>query len=1489
MNWKSTIALVLLAGAAGAWFFQGDAWRPKLGMGPAHPETPPSAVAKVIDSITPADITSIKVTFASGEPLEVRRADANSPWTMPGNWPPRVPEVTELANTLGNIRARFHPEPLGDNPDLKPFGLAPEQKPIAVTLGYKIPQAGDATLNLLFGEPPIPEGETTFTRPAYARITTKDASGKERTEVLKLGPDVMPIVRRTADSYRRRQLFANIERAKVATTPAANPFGPPPPPEAPTTITLPGEDTNTITVSRPVPSLFSFDLSPAFTFTLKRVGKLPEPGILVKGGEPVLRPDRISDAWRMLVPAVSPVEPGRLQSVLVAVSDLWVDRFVIADEATFALNTRQGIAQLLPVPLEPPLATLVRTYKENGYLDPLRGKVLLDERVGFTPESPSVQVTLQSRPNEVVRVQFGGIQRVEEREETMTVPGGPPGTPPQSVKNKVPLEYRYARIVGNPQLFVVAADKFSELFATTERLVDPRVARFEPDEVQEVVIQDADGKRPEIQLIRKKGNPKSAKPEERTDRWEIAAKPNPLPGDSQRVGELLDRLASLRADNLERQTSPEPLPAARSTITITAREKRAENEPDAPAREYRLTFSNADAKRLLPVRVNSVPRVTLIDNKLGPDDPSSWIGSLLFPDTLSSLLERPTLAYRNRKLFDTANTAPVGVEVSGSFTLSLTRGEWRLTQPIVSDADTVKAGQLAQGLGDLRATEYLTESPTSEELASFGLAKPLHTAILKLDNGRSYTLEFGATRPGKPEVFARLDGGAVFALPSSAADPLAMGPLGLLPLKVWSAPFDQITSAQITRFGDSAKDSFTLSKTGSEWKITGPFTAPVSIFGAQSVLTALGTLTAERYQALTAPNPAEFGFEKPLLSVKLTYTERKPGATEDTTTTQTVIVGGTTTDGVNRFAKLDFANAPVFVVPIGFVAAAQTSPLTLPDKSLLSIDPARITSVRVATGKPEDTFTLTKDAAGKWKAEGATFAIDPTRLAELTTVAGRPRIARLAAYGDAIKWADYGLEKADTTITITTSGEKLETHTIALGNPDPTGSRFARFDDKPAVGVLPAPVVEALTRKRFDFADRTLLTFDPTTVKGITRTMEKEELELAPGAAAGWDILKPAKQKADAEFVDTTAESLGRLQAERVAAYGNKADVFKQYGLEPGAAVVTLTVGDKAEEKILRIGNPVDAAKPDGERYVAVDSAAPEIIVGVLPGPLANKLLSSPLAFRDRTLAKFLDVDKVVIERGDRKLTFAKVGTMWKVTEPLMADAEAAALSDLVTELGGLRAESWVGEKPRDLKKFGLDKPEARWTLSEGDKTVLVLLLGKPAADGRVPVTAEGKDLIGFLSPSMSSRLLAEYRLRKVWNVDAAQAEAVDVSLGDAKFSLQKAGPRWLDPAKPTDPIDVRVVNELVGSLGALRAERYAADKDADPKLFGLEKPEATISITGRMGQKATLEIGGTVGGSDGKQRYARVVDKDRSEVFELSAADTIRLTRDRAQYTLKK
>jgi hypothetical protein len=1423
MNSKTTLALVVLAGLAGVWVWKGDAWGPRVGIGPDHPEPPKSDALRLLDGLTPAAISRVEVAQPSGDPLVIERAPTDTGWKLPGNWPARKPEVEELVETLGTLRTRFHPIELPEGADLKQFGLASEQKPVVVKL-----TASGQVVTLSFGEPKRSAGDSAFTHPAYVRVN-------DAREVFKLGPDVMPVVRRPADSYRRRQLFPDVERVKLAGAAPASPFGPPGGDDA-VTVTLPGEDTVSVRVARTAPKVFNLDLSPAVSFTLVRTGKLPEPAIFTRGGEAAVQLDRLADAWALESPARDRVDPARARTVLAAVTDLWVDEFVT------------------PAPAE--------------------------DKLGFADFNRSV--TVRRKGSEPVTVRFGAVAKTGEREETIALPS-PPGAPPsRPITRKVPVDFRYARVDGNPQVFLVNAEKLSDLFAAGQ-LADPQVARFSTDEVREVVIRPA-GK-PEVKLARKKGDPKAKQFEDTQDRWFLDAKPNPILADARRVEELLGELSGFRASGSEHTQYPAEPPAAETRVTLVLREPRPEGEPDAPAREITLLVGKPDPiKRRVPVSLAGWPRVTLADDTLGPDDPDSWIVSILFPNTVSALINRPPLAYRNRKLFDSAAELSA-VSVAGGFSLARV-GEWKLTAPITSDADPGAAAKLAFSLAGLSATDYLTDAPTPDELKEYGLEKPAHTVTLGFRGGQTYTLELGAARPGKAEVFARLDKGAVFGLSNAVVEQLTTGVVGLLPLKVWATEPEKVTSLAVTR-PDAGAESYQLAKDGTNWKLTGPFAAPVPFLNAQPLLATLGNLTAVKYQTLTATNPAEFGLDKPLLTLKIGYTEKKPGAAEETPAARTVTVGGLAPDGLNRYARLDEPNAPVFVVPAAWVAAAQTPPLDLLDRSLLFFDAARIAKVRVAPDKSEDAFTLTKDEKGRWSAEGITFAVDAERMARLTATASRLPVLKLAAYGDAVKWADYGLEKPETTVEVTLGGERTEIHKIALGKPDALGGRYTRVDDGRAVAVIPLAAAEALTRKKFEYADRTLLTFDPATVTALTRRQGKDELELAPGAAVGWDIVKPAKQKADQTFVDELADALGKLRADRVAAYGKKDEVFKQFGLEPPAASITLTVGDKAEQRTLRIGNPVDAAKPDGERYAAVEGANPEAIVGVLSAALSQKLLAPPVAFRDRTLSRFVDADKAVLERGDRTVTFAKVGVTWRVTEPVATAAESAELEALVADLGKLRVDTWVGEKGADLKRFGLDKPQARWTLFDGDKPVVVLLLGTKTADGRVHVATDKSDLVGLLDPVMTNRLLAEYRQRKPWDVDAAQIQSVEIAAG-SKFTLEKAGTVWVDAAKPADPIDVRVVNELLGTLGALRAERYAADKDADPKLFGLDKPEVTLTVTAGAARRV-LEIGGTVGGTDGKQRYARVVDKDRSDVFVLTPADTTRLTRDRAAYLMKK
>jgi hypothetical protein len=1464
MNWKSTLALVILAAGAGVWLWKGDAWVP--GTAPTAAPPDPPALAALEADVGPATLTRVEVRPAGGDPFVFQRTATG--WTQPGDWPLRTVEVNELIDTLGTLRTRFQPVPLPEG-ELAAFGLADAQKPLAVTV-----TAGGNTYALTFGEPELKPGESHFTRPAYVRV------GDAR-EVLKLGPDVMPVLKRPAEAYRRRQLFSDVERVKLAGT--APPFGPPgAPPEVPppSTVTLPGPGVSAIRVAAESPKVLGFTPWPmSGTFALRRIAPTPAPSVTERNAEASVQPERLADAWEVDSFGRDRPDPAKLQQVLAAVPELWVEDFVPAARGAHPEHPF-AIAQLLPVPLEPFPGLVARLHPET----------VKDPRAELNTSKKSVTVVT---PERTVTVKLGGVARASTREETITLPG-PPGTPPRTLPRKVETLYRYAQIEGNPQLFTVAADKLDALFTRVGDLIETKVAPFKSEEVWSVAV--ARPGQPPVVLTRKKGNPKSTKPEEKQDRWFIEQAPNPLLADTGRVEEFVGRLAGFGGDPYSDLYKADPKargldPAAGVSVSVVARERRPEGEPDAPAREYKLLVGTPDLSAgKLPIQLSGWPRIALVADRTG-GAATGWLAPKLFPERLEPVFKRDAVSYRSRKLFDTADArlTAVTVEGAGGFALKQEkapdgRDVWKLTAPVASEADPTNTTSLLGQIGDLRATEFVAEKAANA--AEFGLDKPKFTAAVSFDNGRTYRLEVGGPRPGKKdEVFARLDGGAVFGLPAATTDSLASGALKLLPLQVWNVPLDRLTAVELTRF-DVPAESFALTRDGTNWKLSGPFAAPVSFLDAQPTVGALAVLPATSYEALSAPDPAKYGFDKPLAKVRLAYTEKASDG--DRPASKTVLVGGAAANGQDRYARLDDPAAPVFVLPSAYLLAVRTAPLALLDRNLLSLDPAKVAKVQIAGDKPETAVTLTRDDKGAWAAEGAPFKVDAVLAGQVAATFAPLPVDRLAAYGDAVKWADYGLEKPEYTVTVTMSGEKPAVHTVRLGKPDVGGGRFVRVDDGKAVGVVPGFAVASLARAKLDFADRTLLAFKPEELLGLARTKGKEEMELAPGAGDGWDVTKPAKQRADKPLVEELADALSRLRAEKIAAFGKKEDVFKAYGLEPPEAVVTLTVGEKAEQKVLRFGKPVDPAKPAGDRYAAVDAPGAEAAVAVLPAALANKLLAPPVSFRDRTLVKFVDADKLVLDRGPRTVTFAKVNGTWKVTAPLAADAEQAALDDLVGELARLRASDWVADKPApaELKAFGLESPEATWTVSNGDKVVLTLKVGKTAADGRAYATAGGP--VALLGAPQTAKVLAEYRVRKPWTLDAFQAETVTFTR-DKAFTLRKTGTAWSDSDAPADAIDPRAVTELLGALTALRVERYAVDAGGDPKLFGLEKPEVTIAVTFKDGSKRVLAVGGVVGGTGEKQRYARVVDPARTDVFVLSAADTERFTRGRGVYVQKK
>lgn len=413
MNFKTTLALVVFVVAGGVLFWLGPEVSRRLGLVPEPMDGAGAGTAAVLaEDFTPAKLTRIEVK--RGDRHVALEGGAGREWALPGRWPVRQEEAQSVVDLLTHLSSRFVPMPVAGADDLKRYGLDPAQHPVEVVV-----RAGDAEHRLLFGEAGEPDGSDPFTRPTYLRLDDKP-------EVLRLAPGLLAALKSSPDDYQKRRLFPDFSQAKIKTLEMpdfSNPSMPQEPRERDKLVEL--FDNEELTVQ-----------APQGTYTLKRVSQGNKSSDTARVGTS-LSSEEIARGWEIVQPVHDHLDDKKLESILIAVPDIWAERFVDSsakpgDAASY------GLAK--------PEAT-IRVRKANG----------------------DTRTLLIGNP---------------------TTPASSP-PPPDPVSPAVPREekFRYAKLEGNDQIFQIKSGKFEEgLFVSLKDLRDARVARFRTEDVRRVTL-----------------------------------------------------------------------------------------------------------------------------------------------------------------------------------------------------------------------------------------------------------------------------------------------------------------------------------------------------------------------------------------------------------------------------------------------------------------------------------------------------------------------------------------------------------------------------------------------------------------------------------------------------------------------------------------------------------------------------------------------------------------------------------------------------------------------------------------------------------------------------------------------------------------------------------------------------------------------------------------------------------------------------------------
>ncbi len=272
------------------------------------------------------------------------------------------------------------------------------------------------------------------------------------------------------------------------------------------------------------------------------------------------------------------------------------------------------------------------------------------------------------------------------------------------------------------------------------------------------------------------------------------------------------------------------------------------------------------------------------------------------------------------------------------------------------------------------------------------------------------------------------------------------------------------------------------------------------------------------------------------------------------------------------------------------------------------------------------------------------------------------------------------------------------------------------------------------------------------------------------------------------------------------------------------------------------------------------------------------------------------DVDRVVITRTDQTIELKRsqpgvragdVGK-WDVAKPSKAPADRFAVRNLLNRLERMVIQEKAEDVlPKHYARHGLDdKRGIRCQVYIGDKVIADMIVGKAerpkrgARRGRGGITTlirkSGTNDVYRVTGSLTyifKRAATGWRDATVIRVLREDLAGLSLKLINGELVLKRnaaeTNPRkrfsnWqIVTSKPEiSSLDQSAVTRLVSVLTRLRATSFV--KADNPAETGLDKPRATISLTGKDGKVTTL----LVGLKDTKRRAAYAQIQGDKRVF---------------------
>jgi hypothetical protein len=390
-----------------------------------------------------------------------------------------------------------------------------------------------------------------------------------------------------------------------------------------------------------------------------------------------------------------------------------------------------------------------------------------------------------------------------------------------------------------------------------------------------------------------------------------------------------------------------------------------------------------------------------------------------------------------------------------------------------------------------------------------------------------------------------------------------------------------------------------------------------------------------------------------------------------------------------------------------FEYGRDTTAGNLPEE-VFAIEPGSIEEIEVRSASGETTRMSKAD--GEWRIVApAEIAADISAVS--TMVSSIESLALQQTVDEAPESiTPYGLDPARISLAFRIAGES-DMQRLDIGNPTPTGGDlYARVEGDSALILIAGYLEDSLDKTTFDLRDKTVLQISRDVDRVRVTTTDSPLLAL-DRENNDWKLTEPLAARADFTAVDGLISQV--LQAEmRAIISDDEAADLSEYGLDRPRA--TAVLGSGSAEATLALGADVDA---ESETLYARDLSRP--LVFTLDTTLLEELTletdevraKDVFLFRSfNALALDFTLDGTPIAFSQQSVPATEEGgsptTEWRLTTSETPEVDQTQVTDLLTKLSGLRAESFAARP-----------------LSSGEELVVTVQFGDDAAPSSEQVT----------------------------------------------------------------------------------------------------------------------------------------------------------------------